>query len=295
MDSLRCVAAPAGMAALALCTPGLARGQELIAALSFPTGQSTGASPASDHEPPEDPLDTWMIEDFSIAQPATLARFQSRGWVHPQPLFVFDVSVRIYRGWPPGGGELVASSRPGSGTATPYLGWGLYTAEFDGQLLPAGSYYVAFNAATRTSVFSQALFFVSFDPHSVGGGGISNAYRWNPNGGHGWTNNVMPVPSNFQGTGHSGINFALFGNPLPACRPDLTTLAQPGTPGYGAPNGVLNNDDFFYYLAQFAAANLAVADMTTLALPGSPGYGVPNGVLDNEDFFFYLAIFAAGC
>lgn len=36
-------------------------------------------------------------------------------------------------------------------------------------------------------------------------------------------------------------------------------------------------------------------DITTGAVPGQPGYGVPNGVLNNEDFFYYLAIFAAGC
>jgi len=83
-------------------------------------------------------------------------------------------------------------------------------------------------------------------------------------------------------------------NPV-ACRPDLTTGAIPGQPGYGVPNGILNNDDFFYYLSQFAAGNLAVADLTTSAIPGSPGYGVPNGVLNNDDFFFYLTIFAAGC
>ena len=81
----------------------------------------------------------------------------------------------------------------------------------------------------------------------------------------------------------------------PACRPDLTTTAVPGSAGYGVPNGVLNNDDFFYYLAQFAAGNLAVADMTTTAVPGSAGYGVPNGVINNDDFFFYLSIFAEGC
>jgi len=79
------------------------------------------------------------------------------------------------------------------------------------------------------------------------------------------------------------------------CRPDLTTTAITGTPGYGTPNGVVNNDDFFYFLAQFAAGNVAVADMTTTAIPGSPGYGVPNGVINNDDFFYYLAIFAAGC
>ncbi|MEZ6235210.1 MAG: GC-type dockerin domain-anchored protein [Phycisphaerales bacterium] len=79
------------------------------------------------------------------------------------------------------------------------------------------------------------------------------------------------------------------------CPADLTTGAIPGVPGYGVPNGVLNNDDFFYYLAQFAAGNVAVADLTTGAIPGMPGYGVPNGVINNDDFFYYLAIFAAGC
>jgi len=87
-------------------------------------------------------------------------------------------------------------------------------------------------------------------------------------------------------------NLPISANP---CPPDLTTVAVPGQPGYGTPNGVLNNDDFFYYLSQFAAGNLAVADTTTTAIPGSVGYGVPNGVLNNDDFFYYLALFAAGC
>jgi hypothetical protein len=80
-----------------------------------------------------------------------------------------------------------------------------------------------------------------------------------------------------------------------ACPPDLTTSAIPASPGYGIPDGAVNNEDFFYYLAQFAAGNLAVADLTTSAIPGSPGYGVPNGILNNEDFFYYLTLFAAGC
>ncbi|MCB9841592.1 MAG: PQQ-dependent sugar dehydrogenase [Phycisphaeraceae bacterium] len=76
---------------------------------------------------------------------------------------------------------------------------------------------------------------------------------------------------------------------------DLTNGAVPGQPGYGVPNGVLTNDDFFYYLAQFAAGNVAVADLTTGAVAGQPGYGVPNGVITNDDFFYYLTIFGAGC
>ncbi|MCA9286970.1 MAG: hypothetical protein KDA05_00210 [Phycisphaerales bacterium] len=80
-----------------------------------------------------------------------------------------------------------------------------------------------------------------------------------------------------------------------SCQPDLTTGAVAGQPGYGVPNGTLNNDDFFYYLAEFAAGNVAVCDLTTGAVAGQPGYGVPNGALTNDDFFYYLAIFAAGC
>jgi hypothetical protein len=52
---------------------------------------------------------------------------------------------------------------------------------------------------------------------------------------------------------------------------------------------------FFYYLTAFAAGNTAVADMTATAIQGQPGYGQPNGVLNNDDFFFYLAAFATGC
>jgi hypothetical protein len=79
------------------------------------------------------------------------------------------------------------------------------------------------------------------------------------------------------------------------CKPDITTGAISGQPGYGVPNGVVNNDDFFYFLAQFAAGNLAVADVTTGAISGQPGYGVPNGVINNDDFFYFLTLFAAGC
>jgi len=81
----------------------------------------------------------------------------------------------------------------------------------------------------------------------------------------------------------------------PPCRPDLTTGAIAGQPGYGVPNGTLNNDDFFYFLTQYAAGNLAVVDLTTGAIPGQPGYGIPNGIINNDDFFFYLTLFAAGC
>ena len=103
------------------------------------------------------------------------------------------------------------------------------------------------------------------------------------------------LPSPFTGSGTFSAATFISSGTGPTCEPDLTTGAVPGQPGYGVPNGVLDNDDFFYYLAQFAGGNLAVADVTTGAVPGQPGYGVPNGIINNDDFFYYLAIFAAGC
>lgn len=81
----------------------------------------------------------------------------------------------------------------------------------------------------------------------------------------------------------------------PACPADLTATALPNTPGYAAPDGTLNNDDFFFFLARFAAGDLTRADLTNTAIPSQPGYGRPNGAITNDDFFYYLSIFSAGC
>ena len=48
-------------------------------------------------------------------------------------------------------------------------------------------------------------------------------------------------------------------------------------------------------LDRFAAGNRFVADMTTGAIPGAPGYGIPDGLITNQDFFYFLARFAEGC
>lgn len=81
-----------------------------------------------------------------------------------------------------------------------------------------------------------------------------------------------------------------------ACGPaDLTAGSDPSARGYGTPNGVLDDDDFWYFLQEFTAGNAAAADMTTTAMAGSAGYGVPDGVISNDDFFYYLSLFAAGC
>lgn len=91
-----------------------------------------------------------------------------------------------------------------------------------------------------------------------------------------------------------GVDLTVSFTPHP-CPADLTFGAIPGQPGYLVKNGIVNNDDFFAFLGEFAAGNLALCDLTTGAVAGQPGYGVPNGVINNDDFFYYLSLFAAGC
>ena len=80
-----------------------------------------------------------------------------------------------------------------------------------------------------------------------------------------------------------------------ACAADFTGATNPNDPDYGVPNGIVDADDFFYFLDQFVAENADVADLTGSSNPNDPDYGVPNGVIDADDFFFYLDLFVLGC
>ncbi|MBX3364383.1 MAG: hypothetical protein KF866_06410 [Phycisphaeraceae bacterium] len=79
------------------------------------------------------------------------------------------------------------------------------------------------------------------------------------------------------------------------CPADLSSSSDPNDPGYGVPDGVVDSSDFFFFLDQFAAGNLAIADMTGSSDPNDPSYGVPDGQIDAADFFYYLDIFVAPC
>ncbi|MCB9840431.1 MAG: hypothetical protein H6809_02120 [Phycisphaeraceae bacterium] len=168
-----------------------------------------------------------------------------------------------------------------------------------GEFFPGGSLSPSVNAFGTplqfTTPFTYAggdlLLTVRHDGNNCGGSGSLDTVG-NPN------TQAKGVSSYTQNNDwyNQGLITCLLTFDMPSgCAPDLTAGAVPGQPGYGVPNGFLNNDDFFYYLAQFAAGNVAVADLTTGAVPGAPGYGVPNGIISNDDFFYYLTIFSAGC
>lgn len=79
------------------------------------------------------------------------------------------------------------------------------------------------------------------------------------------------------------------------CPADLTTSAVPSHPGFGVPDGLLNSEDFFYFISAYASGNTIVADVTSTAQAGTPGYGVPDGLINSDDFFYYIALYALGC
>ncbi|MEZ6235754.1 MAG: immunoglobulin domain-containing protein [Phycisphaerales bacterium] len=80
------------------------------------------------------------------------------------------------------------------------------------------------------------------------------------------------------------------------CPVDLTAGAIPNQPGYGTPNGVVSNDDFFFYLSLYVA-NDPRADFTTTGAvaPGMPGYRQPDGMITPDDFIVYIALFQGLC
>jgi hypothetical protein len=80
-----------------------------------------------------------------------------------------------------------------------------------------------------------------------------------------------------------------------SCTADLSGSSDPNDPAYGVPDGTVDAADFFYYLDQFVAANLAAADLTGSSDPNDPGYGTPDGAIDAADFFYYLDRFVEGC
>ncbi len=81
---------------------------------------------------------------------------------------------------------------------------------------------------------------------------------------------------------------------LPECGADMTGASDPNSPDYGVPDGVVDADDFFFYIDLFKN-RLPQADLTGSADPQDVTYGVCDGVIDANDFFFYLTLFSDGC
>ncbi|MFN0132640.1 MAG: GC-type dockerin domain-anchored protein [Phycisphaerales bacterium] len=262
------------VAGVVMLSGSAARAQErVVAALSWAHGQTSGPS-GTNYEPPNDARDLWILEDFSITTEAVLTRFESFGTIFPAPQFMYDMTVRIYDAMPPAG-NLVLASIPGTGRIVSVGLENRLMVDFQRQVLPAGSYWVAWNVSTRTNApFQQiAIFWAQAGAHTVGGGQPDNAFLWNPNGGWGYPNNLNAVPAQLGGGGMIGVQFELFGSSCYAnC--DGSTAAP-----------TLNIADFICFQNQFAAAHPSANCDASTTPP----------TLNVADFICFLNHFGAGC
>jgi hypothetical protein len=256
----------------ALAVPSMAFGQgQVIASLPWLHGQTAGPN-GTNYPPPDDARDLWVCEDMTLATGVNLTRFESWGTIFPTPLVVQDVTVRIYDDLPTVG-NLILESAPGTG-GVQVLGFeNKIYASFNGAFLPAGSYWVVWNATTNAGQI--AIYWAQAGPHSVGGGLPDNGMQWNPGGFYGYPNNIRFIPAQLGGGGQIGCNFTLFGTPA-ACYANCdNSTAQP----------VLNVQDFTCFLQRYAAGeSYANCDESTAA-----------PVLNVQDFTCFLQRYAAGC
>ncbi len=168
-------------------------------------------------------------------------------------------------------GELALESAPGTG----FFDGSAYIADFAGQCLPPGSYYLVW-AARLESQYGASFFRAQAGESTVGGGQANNAWWWNP-GGAVFPGIHEPVIVEIDGD-QTGINYLLFGEPANCSNP----CANPDCPADLDFDADADADDFFLFLDFFSAGD-PCADLDA------------SGTIDSADFFAYLDLFARGC
>lgn len=74
-----------------------------------------------------------------------------------------------------------------------------------------------------------------------------------------------------------------------------TTNANPGRPGYGEPDFIVDGADLAYYIEVWLDGS-RLADLTTdNTNPGDELYGVPDTVISGADLSYYVEAWLAGC
>jgi hypothetical protein len=167
-------------------------------------------------------------------------------------------------------GKIVMESLPGTGRYMQGAPWGRYEADFGGQLLEPGSYWVGWGAQGPENIIP--VMFVARGEYAVGHGIPDNALQYNPGLAWGLPGGELdPVTEGFNNDGPPvGVNFTIRGDPAPVCRADFNG------------DGAVTSQDFFAFLAAFFGEEDA-ADFDG------------NGAVNSQDFFEFLAAFFAGC
>jgi hypothetical protein len=212
MRRLSALGAPLVLAVVAFASVAAAQDQ-VVVSLPFTSAQTAGPR-AQDYPSPQDNLDLWVLEDFSINRAWALTQFSCFGNGFG-PLT--DVVAVILDGLPPGGHEIFRSV-PGMGRETPFNGWATYSTNFGGQVLGPGSYWVMWTVQGNSPQLLPIMFAQS-GPYAVGQGTPNTSYQYNPGLGWGWPEGSLRVI--LDGLNHTGnptgLNFTIRGNPATLC------------------------------------------------------------------------------
>lgn len=185
-----------------------------VTIVSLPWTSPLSAGPlALNYPPDQDSRDIWVVEDFTTDRDWLIGKFSSRGNTGPTT----DVFAVILDDWPTTGRVVMQSVR-GTGRTEPYPGssWGQYVCDFGRQRLPAGRYFIMWQADGNPGSLLP-IFFAQGGAYAVGVGTPNNAYQYNPGGGWSLPRGVLdPVTSELNNQGDPiGVNFTLMGEEAP--------------------------------------------------------------------------------
>ncbi len=111
---------------------------------------------------------------------------------------------------------------------------------------------------------------------------------------------VRVVGQDAQGVRHGSAvsieDARIVGTPVVSatCPADVTGSNNPDDPGFGEPDGRVNQTDMLYYTQLFGALDPS-ADLTSTIDRGDPAYGIPDGIVDALDFTYFVDRFDEGC
>lgn len=165
-------------------------------------GTTTYGAAAQDFETTYDAYDIWVCSEFTTTTALNLGAVSAVGFQNDTSDGT-GANFRIYSGAPWSGGSIVLSA---SGGYDHLYSAGLVGADFGNQLLPAGSYYMVFQAVRAFATTGQSYVFDTTL-------GNNNDRQWNPGGGFGQGTNFPIVDAS---SAPIDINWQLEATPEPA-------------------------------------------------------------------------------
>jgi hypothetical protein len=174
-------------------------------------GIQTFGNAAQDFEASFDQYDIWVVSDFTTSQAWNCDAVSAVGFANAA-VDGSGANFRIYNGLPWAGGSIVMSS---TGGYDHLFTAGNMGATFNHQLLPAGSYYMVFQAVRTFGTSGQSYVYQTST-------GNNNDYQWNPGGGFG---QGTFFPTTNQGGAAIDVNWQLVVTPEPT---SLLLLAAAG-------------------------------------------------------------------